>query len=153
MHSPFLLSGGREISSSRTSHGSGSHSPNLSSVPLSAGYSPISVTSVMCPGFELKRCSNKHDNSDDDDNNNDSPQPAPQPRPCLWHSPGTDSHYAVLFSRAGHSSASIRYSWPDLSLPPSEAGAVMHSSTRQYLSARAAQDQQCRPREEHQWIQ
>jgi hypothetical protein len=57
-----------DSTSGRTSHGSGSHSPNLSSVPHSVRYNPISVSSVVRSGREHKRCSSKHtDFSDDDD--------------------------------------------------------------------------------------
>jgi hypothetical protein len=37
-----------------TSRGSGSHSPNLSSVPCSVCYNPISVPSMACSGRECK---------------------------------------------------------------------------------------------------
>ena len=58
-----------DSTSGRTSRGSGSgsHSPNLSSVPRSVRYNPISVSSVTRPGRERKRRSSKHDDFSDDD--------------------------------------------------------------------------------------
>ena len=56
-----------DSTSGRTSRGSGSHSPNLSSVPRSVRYNPISVASVTRPGRERKRRSSKHDDFSDDD--------------------------------------------------------------------------------------
>ena len=52
--------------SGRTSDGSGSHSPNLSSVPHSMHYNPI-VSSMACSSRERKRHSSKHDDFSDDD--------------------------------------------------------------------------------------
>jgi len=56
-----------DSASGRTSRGSGSHSPNLSSVPRSVRYNPISVSSVARSGRERKRRSSKHDDFSDDD--------------------------------------------------------------------------------------
>jgi hypothetical protein len=56
-----------DSTSGRTSRGSGSHSPNLSSVPRSVRYNPISVPSVARSGRERKRRSSKHDDFSDDD--------------------------------------------------------------------------------------
>jgi hypothetical protein len=56
----------------RTSRGSGSHSPNLSSVPRSCTTTP-SPSSVARSGHECKRRSRKHDDfCNDNDNDNDS---------------------------------------------------------------------------------
>jgi hypothetical protein len=74
-HSVFLaalmsLSAGEmssDSTSGRTSRGSGLHSPNLSSVPRSVRYNPISVPAVTRPGRERKRRSSKHDDFSDDD--------------------------------------------------------------------------------------
>lgn len=64
----FLRTG--EVSSDSafdcTSHDSGSHSPNHSSVPRSARYNLIIVSSVSCPGRENKNCLSKRDDDDDD---------------------------------------------------------------------------------------
>ena len=54
-----------DSTSGRTSRGS--HSPNLSSVPRSVRYNPISVSSVTRPGRERKRRSSKQDDFSDDD--------------------------------------------------------------------------------------
>jgi hypothetical protein len=43
-----------DSTSGRTSRGSGLHSPNLSSVPRSVRYNPISVAAVTRPGRERK---------------------------------------------------------------------------------------------------
>ena len=56
-----------DSTSGRTSRGSGSHSPNLASVPRSVRYNPISVASVARSGRERKRRSSKHDDFSDDD--------------------------------------------------------------------------------------
>ena len=56
-----------DSTSGRTSRGSGSHSPNLSSVPRSVRYNPISVSSVARSGRERKRRSSKQDDFSDDD--------------------------------------------------------------------------------------
>jgi hypothetical protein len=56
-----------DSTSGRTSRGSGSHSPNLSSVPRSVRYNPISVSSVARAGRERKRRSSKQDDFSDDD--------------------------------------------------------------------------------------
>jgi len=56
-----------DSTSGRTSRGSGSHSPNLASVPRSVRYNPISVTSVARAGRERKRRPSKHDDFSDDD--------------------------------------------------------------------------------------
>jgi hypothetical protein len=56
-----------DSTSGRTSRGSGSHSPNLSSVPRSVRYNPISVPSVARVGRERKRRASKHDDFSDDD--------------------------------------------------------------------------------------
>ena len=53
--------------SGRTSRGSGSHSPNLSSVPRSVRYNPISVSSVARSSRSTKRRASKHDDFSDDD--------------------------------------------------------------------------------------
>jgi len=55
-----------DSTSGRTSRGSGSHSPNLSSVPRSVRYNPI-VSSVARSSRERKRRSSKHDDFSDDD--------------------------------------------------------------------------------------
>src|SRR6266403_5373904 len=49
-----------DSTSGRTSRGFGSHSPNLSSVPRSVRYNPISVPSVARSGRERKRRASKH---------------------------------------------------------------------------------------------
>jgi hypothetical protein len=57
-----------DSTSGRTSRGSGSHSPNLSSVPRSVRYNPISVSSVpVRSGRERKRRSSKQEDFSDDD--------------------------------------------------------------------------------------
>src|SRR6266404_4269791 len=56
-----------DSTSGRTSRGSGSHSPNLSSVPRSVRYNPISVPSVARSSRERKRRSSKQDDFSDDD--------------------------------------------------------------------------------------
>ena len=61
-----------ESTSGRTSHGSGSHSPNLSSVPRSVLYNPISVPLARL-GRKHKRRASKQD---DFSNNNDDFVPA-----------------------------------------------------------------------------
>ena len=50
-----------------TSHSSGSHSPNLPSVPRSMCYNPIGVSSAARSGHERKRHCSKHDDFDNDD--------------------------------------------------------------------------------------
>jgi hypothetical protein len=64
-----------DSTSSRTSRGSGLHSPNLSSVPRSVRYNPISVAAVTRPGRERKPRSSKHDDFSDDDDDS-LPRPA-----------------------------------------------------------------------------
>jgi hypothetical protein len=66
-----------DSTSGRTSRGSGSHSPNLSPVPLSVRYNPISVASVTSPGRERKRRSSKPEHDDFSNDDDDSPRPAP----------------------------------------------------------------------------
>ena len=50
-----------DSTSGRTSRGSGSHSPNLSSVPRSVRYNPIPVPSVARSGRERKRRASMQD--------------------------------------------------------------------------------------------
>ena len=50
-----------DSTSGRTSRGSGSHSPNLSSVPRSVRYNPIPVPSMARLSRECKRCASKQD--------------------------------------------------------------------------------------------
>ncbi len=57
-----------DSTSGLTSHGSGSHSPNLSSVSRSMRYNPISVSSVACLSRERKHRSSKQDSFSDNDN-------------------------------------------------------------------------------------
>ena len=56
-----------DSTSGRTSRGSGSHSPNLASVPRSVRYNPISVPSMARPSRERKRRPSKHEDFSDDD--------------------------------------------------------------------------------------
>jgi hypothetical protein len=65
-----------DSTSGRTSRGSGSHSPNLSSVPRSVCYKPVSVSSVVRTGRERKRRSSKQDDFSDD-NDDFAPDSAP----------------------------------------------------------------------------
>ena len=66
-----------DSTSGRTSRGFGSHSPNLSSVPLSVRFNPISVASMTRPGRERKRRSSKPEHDDFSNDDDDSPRPAP----------------------------------------------------------------------------
>ena len=56
-----------DSTSGRTSRGSGSHSSNLASVPLSVCYNPISVPSMAHSDGEPKCRPSKHDDFDNDD--------------------------------------------------------------------------------------
>jgi hypothetical protein len=67
--------------SGRTSRGSGSHSPNLSSVPLSVRYNTISVASMTRPGRERKRRSTRSSKPEHDDFSNDDDDLAPASGP------------------------------------------------------------------------
>jgi hypothetical protein len=55
----------------RTSRGSCSHLPNLSSALPSVRYNPNSVSSVVCSGHERKCRLSKHDSFSDDDDDDD----------------------------------------------------------------------------------
>ena len=66
-----------DSTSGRTSRGSGSHSPNLSSVPRSVRYNPISVPSVARSGRERKRRSSKQQDDFSDDDDDFAPASAP----------------------------------------------------------------------------
>ena len=67
-----------ESTSGRTSHGSGSHSSNLSSVPRSVLYNPISVP-LACLGHKHKCHASKQDDFSNN-NNNFVPTSAPLPQ-------------------------------------------------------------------------
>ena len=56
-----------DSASGRTSRGSGSHSPNLASVPRSVRYNPISVPSMARPSHERKRRFSKRISPTNDD--------------------------------------------------------------------------------------